>query len=131
MFISNVLHVLLSKLFIHEPSLKKEKEKDDQPTRLGGFLLVIRSKNDLTEGAVALIRIESDTAFNIKQPERLRQEFVCYPHESDFFFTLVTESLSRNIGVTIHTNQDPVSLGLIQGDNGHGRITRVEQLGGA
>lgn len=123
-----IFDIILSKLFIHEPSLKKE--EDDQATRTGGHMLVIKSKNEMTEGAVVLVRIESDKAINSKQPDRLRQEFVFYPHESDVFFTLVTESLRRNMGVTVHTNQDPVSLGLVQEDNGQGKITRVEQLGG-
>ena len=95
-----------------------------------GFMMVIRSEHELTEGAVALVRIESNDMFNSSQPDRRRQEFVYYPDEPEVFFALLTGSLSRGMGVTIHTNQDPSSLGLTKGPNGSGKITRVEQLGG-
>jgi hypothetical protein len=108
-----------------------ENNEEDETIHTSGFMMVIRSEHELTEGAVAVVRIESNDVFNSNQPDRRRQEIVYYPDESEVFFALVTGSLSRGMGVTIHTNQDPSSLGLIKGPNGSGKITRVEQLGGA
>lgn len=132
---SSVFDFIRDRLFSNEPPEAVEEDHDDddgegETIHTNGFMMVIRSQHEMTEGAVALVRIESNDVFNSSQPDRRRQEFVYYPDESEVFFALLTESLSRGMGVTIHTNQDPSSLGLIKGLNGSGKVTRVEQLGG-
>ena len=129
-----IFNYILSKLLIHEPSKKPEMEteNDEFPSEnfTPGHLMVIRSRHEMTEGAVALVRISSSDTFNSNDPDRRRQEFVYYADEPEVFFALVTGSLSRSMDVTIHTSKDPESLGFVRQPGGIAQIYRVEQLGG-
>ncbi len=127
-----ILKSILSRVFSNKtPAEEEEDETLESGTHLKGKLVVILSDHEMTEGAVAVVRVSSSVSFNSKRPDRLRQEFVYYPDESEVFFIMVTSSLGRSMDVTIHTNKDPATLGFYPGPGGVARIIQVEQLGRA
>lgn len=124
------IDLVISKIFIHNPSMNKTESSENLVNDRSGHLLVVRSDYQFTEDAVALVRLESPVVFNKNQPNRRRQEFVYYAEEAEVFFTMVKESLRRGVDVIVQTNKDPKSLGFIKKNDGTGLITRVEKLGG-